>query len=277
MVNQHFENIIFNKKNIFLRSWSTNNDPIYNIIIIHGLGEHSGRYKEFASFFIKKNIGVFSFDLIGHGKSDGLKGHISNIKDFTDSIEEVLIQVRKRFINTPIIIFGHSLGGCLALNYLIERKSKEISLAIISSAWIETEIQIPKYLLIIQRVIHTLFPKVRLSNRLDTKDLSKDIKIIDKYKNDPLVHDRISLNLLSEINKTIEKIKNKDYNIEIPVLIIHGKKDKIISYKGSELINKKIKDSKLKLYDNVYHEPHNDNEKKEILEYYYDFIKNHKK
>ena len=277
MVNQHFENIISNKKNIFLRSWPSNNDPIYNIIIIHGLGEHSGRYKEFASFFIKKNIGVFSFDLIGHGKSDGLKGHISNIKDFTDSIEEVLIQVRKRFINTPIIIFGHSLGGCLALNYLIERKSKEISLAIISSAWIETEIQIPKYLLIIQRVIHTLFPKVRLSNRLDTKDLSKDIKIIDKYKNDPLVHDRISLNLLSEINKTIEKIKNKDYNIEIPVLIIHGKKDKIISYKGSELINKKIKDSKLKLYDNVYHEPHNDNEKKEILEYYYDFIQNHKK
>jgi len=277
MVNQHFENIISNKKNIFLRSWPSNNDPIYNIIIIHGLGEHSGRYKEFASFFIKKNIGVFSFDLIGHGKSDGLKGHISNIKDFTDSIEEVLIQVRKRFINTPIIIFGHSLGGCLALNYLIERKSKEISLAIISSAWIETEIQIPKYLLIIQRVIHTLFPKVRLSNRLDTKDLSKDIKIIDKYKNDPLVHDRISLNLLSEINKTIEKIKNKDYNIEIPVLIIHGKKDKIISYKGSELISKKIKDSKLKLYDNVYHEPHNDNEKKEILEYYYDFIKNHKK
>ena len=57
MVNQHFENIIFNKKNIFLRSWSTNNDPIYNIIIIHGLGEHSGRYKEFASFFIKKNDG----------------------------------------------------------------------------------------------------------------------------------------------------------------------------------------------------------------------------
>ena len=277
MVNQHFENIISNKKNIFLRSWPSNNDPIYNIIIIHGLGEHSGRYKEFASFFIKKNIGVFSFDLIGHGKSDGLKGHISNIKDFTDSIEEVLIQVRKRFINTPIIIFGHSLGGCLALNYLIERKSKEISLAIISSAWIETEIQIPKYLLIIQKVIHILFPKVRLSNRLDTKNLSKDIKIIDKYKNDPLVHDRISLNLLSEINKTIEKIKNKDYNIEIPVLIIHGKKDKIISYKGSELINKKIKDSKLKLYDNVYHEPHNDNEKKEILEYYYDFIKNHKK
>ena len=277
MVNQHFENIISNKKNIFLRSWPSNNDPIYNIIIIHGLGEHSGRYKEFASFFIKKNIGVFSFDLIGHGKSDGLKGHISNIKDFTDSIEEVLIEVRRKFINTPIIIFGHSLGGCLALNYLIERKSKEITLAIISSAWIETKIKIPKYLLFIQKIMHTLFPRVRLNNRLDVKDLSKDIKIVDKYKNDPLVHDKISLNLLSEINKTIKKIKNKNYNIEIPVLIIHGKKDKIISYKGSELISKKIKDSKLKLYDNVYHEPHNDNEKKEILEYYYDFIQNHKK
>jgi alpha-beta hydrolase superfamily lysophospholipase len=277
MVNQHIENIISNKKNIFLRSWPSNNDPTYNIIIIHGLGEHSGRYKEFASFFMKKNIGVFSFDLIGHGKSDGLKGHISNIKDFTNSIEDVLIEVRRRYINTPIILFGHSLGGCLALNYLIERKSKEISLAIISSAWIETEIQIPKYLVIIQRVMHTLFPKVRISNRLDAKDLSKDIKIVDKYKNDPLVHDKISLNLLSEINKTIKKIKNKNYNIEIPVLIIHGKKDKIISYKGSKLIHKKIKNSKLKLYDNVYHEPHNDNERKEILEYFYDFITNHKK
>ena len=121
--------------------------------------------------------------------------------------------------------------------------------------------------------MHILFPKIRLSNRLDTKDLSKDIKIVDKYKNDSLVHDRISLNLLSEINKTIEKIKNKDYNIEIPVLIIHGKKDKIISYKGSKLIHKKIKNSKLKLYDNVYHEPHNDLEKKEVLNFYFDFIK----
>ena len=62
MANQHFENIISNKKNIFIRSWPSNNDPTYNIIIIHGLGEHSGRYKVFASFFIKKKIVEFKFN-----------------------------------------------------------------------------------------------------------------------------------------------------------------------------------------------------------------------
>jgi len=259
--------------NIFLRSWSTYKNPSHNIVIIHGLGEHSGRYDEFANFFLKKNIGVFAFDLVGHGKSEGIKGHVSKIQNFIDDIEEVLIAVRKKYMDVPIILFGHSLGGCLALNYLIERKSKEINSAIISSAWIITEVKLSKYLLKFQQLLSNIFPTIRLSNRIDPKNLSKDNKIVKNYMNDPYVHDRISLNLLKEVNKGIKKIEKESHKLNLPILLVHGKKDRIISYKGSELLNKQITHSKLKLFENIFHEPHNDLEKKEVLNFYFDFIK----
>ena len=257
---------------IFLRSWSTDRPPSHNILIIHGLGEHSGRYDEFANFFLKKNIGVFAFDLVGHGKSEGVKGHVSKIENFIDDIEEVLTKVRKKYINIPIILFGHSLGGCLALNYLIERKSKEINSAIISSAWIITKVKLPKYLLKFQHLLSLIFPKIRLNNRLNPNDLSKDKEIVKNYINDPYVHDRISLNLFKEVNKGIKKIKKESHKLNLPILITHGKKDRIISHKGSELLNKEITHSKLKLFENIFHEPHNDLEKKEVLNLYFDFI-----
>ena len=257
---------------IFLRSWSTEKTPSHNILIIHGLGEHSGRYDEFANYFLKKNIGVFAFDLVGHGKSEGTKGHVSKIQNFIDDIEEVLIIVRKKYIDIPIILFGHSLGGCLVLNYLIERKSKEINSAIVSSSWIITKVKLPKYLLKFQHLISVIFPRVRLSNRLNPNDLSKDREVVKNYINDPYVHDRISLNLFKEVNKGIKKIKKESHKLNLPILIIHGKKDKIISYKGSKLLNKKIIHSKLRLFENIFHEPHNDLEKEEVLNLYFDFI-----
>ena len=257
---------------LFLKSWPTDKTPSHNILIIHGLGEHSGRYDEFANFFLKKNIGVFAFDLVGHGKSEGVKGHVSKIQNFIDDIEEVLIIIRKKYIDIPIVLFGHSLGGCLALNYLIERKSKEINSAIVSSSWIITEVKLPKYLLRFQHILGVIFPRLRLSNRLNPNDLSKDTEIVKNYINDPYVHDRISLNLFKEVNKGIKKIKKEVYKLNLPILLTHGKKDKIISYKGSELLNKKIPHSKLKIFENIFHEPHNDLEKKEVLNLYFDFI-----
>ena len=89
-----------------------------------------GRYKEFAKFFIKNGIGVYALDLQGHGKSEGKRGHIKSFEEYLDSVESSLIFIRKKFLDTPIILFGHSLGGLIGLNFLIERESKEIESAI---------------------------------------------------------------------------------------------------------------------------------------------------
>ena len=260
--------------NLKYYSWLPNKKINVAIGIIHGLGEHSNRYDDFAEYFCKKGFGVYSIDLRGHGKSEGKRGHINNFKKLIDDSEEMFINIRKENLNVPMVMFGHSLGGCIALNYLCENQSKEIDLAIISSPWLKTVLEPPKFIIYIQKILVGLFPSFTLNNRLDPYHLSKNTNKVKKYIKDPLVHNRISLKMFSEVNKAIDKIENESEKINIPVLLLHGKKDNIISFKGTKKISKKINNSKLILYEGLYHEPHNDLEKNEILDNYTSFIKN---
>ena len=260
--------------NLMYYSWLPNKKIKVAIGIIHGLGEHSSRYDDFAEYFCKKGYGVYSIDLRGHGKSEGKRGHVNNFKKLIDDSEEMFINIRKENLNVPMVMFGHSLGGCIALNYLCEYQNKEIDLAIISSPWLKTVLEPPKFIIYIQKILVGLFPSFTLNNRLDPYHLSKNTNKVKKYIKDPLVHNRISLKMFSEVNKAIDKIENESEKINIPVLLLHGKKDNIISFKGTKKISKKINNSKLILYEGLYHEPHNDLEKNEILDNYTSFIKN---
>lgn len=260
--------------NLMYYSWLPNKKIKVAIGIIHGLGEHSSRYDDFAEYFCKKGYGVYSIDLRGHGKSEGKRGHVNNFKKLIDDSEEMFINIRKENLNVPMVMFGHSLGGCIALNYLCENQSKEIDLAIISSPWLKTVLEPPKFIIYIQKILVVLFPSFTLNNRLDPYHLSKNTNKVKKYIKDPLVHNRISLKMFSEVNMAIDKIENESEKINIPVLLLHGKKDNIISFKGTKKISKKINNSKLILYEGLYHEPHNDLEKNEILDNYTSFIKN---
>ena len=260
--------------NLMYYSWLPNKKIKVAIGIIHGLGEHSSRYDDFAEYFCKKGYGVYSIDLRGHGKSEGKRGHVNNFKKLIDDSEEMFINIRKENLNVPMVMFGHSLGGCIALNYLCENQSKEIDLAIISSPWLKTVLEPPKFIIYIQKILVVLFPSFTLNNRLDPYHLSKNTNKVKKYIKDPLVHNRISLKMFSEVNMAIDKIENESEKINIPVLLLHGKKDNIISFKGTKKISKKINNSKLILYEGLYHEPHNDLEKNQILDNYTSFIKN---
>ena len=264
--------ILKNKNKIFIRSWLPEQKAKKCILIVHGLGEHSGRYEVFGLRLTKKKSGIYSFDLPGHGNSDGRKGHIQKFYEFIDATEQVLIHIRRNNLECQIVLFGHSLGGLIALNFLIDRESREIESAIISSPWIKLAIEVPKYLLNIQRVFKNLFPSLSLNNRINPLDLSKDQKIINEYINDKNVHDRISIKLYSEVVDSIQLVKEKSEKIKIRTLIYHGKNDRLISYHGSEEINKKINNSELNILNNVYHEPHNDIEKDLVFDKIYKFL-----
>ena len=263
---------IDSKYKIFLREWLPNQKAEKNVFIIHGLGEHSGRYEDFAKNLTRKNIGVFCIDLIGHGKSNGKRGHIKSFEDYINAVENGIIHIRKKFLDTPIILFGHSLGGLICLKFLLDRESKEIEKAIVSSPWIETALKIPKHLLFIHKIFQKITPGLQLSNNLITSHLSKNQKIVTDYESDILVHDKITLNLFSEILTTIEDVLKRSSRIKVQTFIYHGKNDKIISYKGTEKIANSIPNNKFILFDNIYHEPHNDIEKDVIYKEINDFI-----
>ena len=114
---------------------------------------------------------------------------------------------------------------------------------------------------------------MQLHNNLITSHLSKDKDIVKKYEEDKLVHDRISLNLFSEVLKTIDSVLEKSSRIKNDILIYHGKDDMIISYEGSKKISNKITNCKWILFENTYHEPHNDLEKSNVFKEIINFIK----
>ena len=272
---KYVENIIKKSRahDLLIRSWIPSKSQNKNILIVHGLGEHSGRYEDLANFLVKKKFGVFAVDLIGHGRSSGRRGHIKSFEEYLDTVELSLIYIRKKFLDIPIILFGHSLGGLISLKFLIDRESKEIDRSIISSPWIETKVKIPGFLLIIHKIFKNIFPSMQLHNNLITSHLSKDKDIVKKYEQDKLVHDRISLNLFSEILKTINEVLEKSSRIKNDILIYHGKDDMIISYEGSKKISNKIMNCKWILFENTYHEPHNDLEKSYVFKEIINFIK----
>mgnify|MGYP001444535272 CR=1 FL=1 len=138
----------------------------------------------------------------------------------------------------------------------------------------KTVIEPPKFILYLQKILVGFLPSLTLNNRLNPYDLSKNIEIVKKYIEDPLVHNKISLKMFSEVNNAINQIEKDCKKINIPILLIHGKKDKIISFEGTENISKKINDSKLILYESIYHEPHNDLEKNKVMDDFSNFIKN---
>tara|TARA_B100001057_G_scaffold148128_1_gene148055 strand:+ start:4987 stop:5805 length:819 start_codon:yes stop_codon:yes gene_type:complete len=249
---------------IFVRSWTPNKSN-QALLMVHGLGEHSGRYEVFSKYLKNEKLSLYAFDLPGHGKTYGRKGHIKKFDEYLDSLEDVLIHIRKENLDIPIKLFGHSLGGLISLSFLINRESKEIDSAIISSPWIKLGLEVPKYLIEIQKVLVNIIPGFRLNNRINTNDLTKDNKINTKYINDQLVHDRISFKLYSEINNQINLVVERCDRIKLKVLLYHGTEDKIISCESIKILSSKIKNSNMVFFKEVYHEPHNDLEKKEVF------------
>ena len=126
-------------------------------------------------------------------------------------------------------------------------------------------LEVPKYLIGIQKVLVNIIPSFRLSNRININDLTKDNDINYKYSKDQLVHDRISFRLYSEINKQVELVKERANRIKIKTLLYHGSDDKIISSESVDILSLLINNNQKIIFDKAYHEPHNDLEKKEVF------------
>ena len=230
---------IFSSKSteLFSVCWCPKETPVAILFIVHGLGEHHGRYEEMAETFVENGIAVFAFDHRGHGLSEGKKGHADSIDQFIEDVEHVLMKCRSIFLEIPIILFGHSMGGQIVATYLDKIKSKEISGAIISSPWLRLVKPPSKQQLIISRLMVRIFPSITLSNGLYSRDISSVKEEVELYEKDPLVHDRISVALFKSLFAKGLYLSENAQSTKIPVLVCHGTDDKITSPDASEAYN----------------------------------------
>lgn len=234
-------------------------------ILVHGMGEHSGRYTHIAEKLNDNNISAIAFDHFGHGKTGGKRGHNPNFEAVLESLDKVIEKATEVFPNKPLFLYGHSMGGNVAANYLLRRKHN-FKTAIIASPFLKLAFDPPAIKMFAGKLLQNIMPSITMGNELDYEVLSRDKAEVKKYVEDELVHSKISPNYSIKFLETGNwAIKNAD-KLEIPTLFIHGTKDSITDHKASKKFVENSKNASIKLFDGGYHELHNDICKEEVLE-----------
>jgi alpha-beta hydrolase superfamily lysophospholipase len=237
------------------------------VVIIHGFGEHSGRYGPLTNHLINHSYTVTAYDHRGHGLSDGLPGHIENFSEYEDDLHKIISYARSRSKSRNLHLIGHSMGGLVTLRY-IAKKGSDISGAILSAPLIAVAVPVPWYKLIIARLSARLTPHLRLDNGIKTSDLSRDPEIGKAYATDPLVSRKVSARWFAEATRAMEEVKAWATEISIPVLVMHGTADKLANVEATKQLFEKIgsKDKELIILPGFYHELFNEPEKHELYE-----------
>lgn len=263
-------------KNLFVQEWIPEKDPKVIILYLHGLGSHSGRLDHWAERFVEKQAGFIAYDQRGHGKSDLKRGHPTNIKVLINDVKAIINKIRNDFKEVPIVLYGHSMGGSIAINHVIST-TYTVDALIATSPWLKLATPPSPALLKILKPLAKVVPWINMSNGLDAKDISRDEQEVLKYANDPLVHNKISIGLVyTTIEAGLNALRNV-YKINCPFLLMHGTGDKITSAKASEeYVMNTSERTRLKLWGGAYHELHHEPEREEIFNYIIDWLKENK-
>ncbi len=253
-------------KSLFLQAWMAEKAHA-SLLVIHGLGEHSGRYSEFAQRLNTLGISVFSFDGRGHGKSaeNEPDAYFESYSDYLKDIHALLGKVKTYSPGIPTFLYGHSMGGGLAAAYVIKYKP-ELSGVILSSPAIMEDPNTSKILLALSGFVSNNFPKLKVL-KLDPSKISRSSEEVERYLNDPLIYTKAyPARTARELIEMMKFIQKQAAEIKLPVLLLHGSDDTLTNPEGSKLIYNlaESKDKTLKILPGGYHELINDLDKEKV-------------
>ncbi len=256
------------------RAWTVAS-PKACVIIIHGYGEHCGRYGHVAQRFNEENFSVYSYDQRGHGESPGKRGTVGDFGPLRDDLDDFLKEVRRLVGSVPIFLFGHSMGGLVLALFTI-KYSPDVRGLLFSSAGVKAA-NVSFVLRFIATVLARIAPDQPVLE-LDITGLSRVPEVVDRYNADPLVyHGKIGALTGRALMKAIDFVGLHFEEITLPLIALHGTEDRLVSHSASELLYEKAgsKDKSLKLYEGAYHEVFNDLGSDEFMDDSVDWIKSH--
>lgn len=249
---------------LYAREWQPESELRGVICLVHGLGEHSGRYANLALALNRAGYVVLTYDQRGHGKSSGQRGHTPSYETLLDDINCFSRKSLQLFPSLPMFLYGHSLGGNLVLNYVLRRQPKFAGV-IVTSPWLRLTVEPSLLLRQLASFLNKLWPTFSMSSGLELNALSRDPIVVDTYNVDPYVHDRISVRLFVTVNQAGHWAIDNATQFNMPLLLMHGGGDRITSVEATMLFASNVKkDHTLKIYPGLYHELHHEPEKEEI-------------
>ncbi len=247
---------------IYHQAWLPEGKPRAALLIVHGLGEHSGRYTNVVNHFVPSGFALYGIDHIGHGKSDGEREMLARFEDFTEPLAVYQKMIAEAHPGLPLFIYGHSMGGLITAFYLLDHQ-KEFTGAILSAPAVRVPQNISAFTVTLGKIFSTIAPKMGLI-QLDAAGISRDEAVVKAYNNDPLVfHGKTTARLSAEMLRAMMRVTAEVEKITLPLFILQGSADYLVDPDGAKMVYEKAAsvDKTLKLYDGLFHEVHNEPER----------------
>lgn len=252
--------------NIYYQAWLPEGKVKAALLVVHGLGEHSGRYMNVVNHFVPLGYAVYGFDHIGHGKSEGTREYVERFEDYTDTLTIYYSMVKGWQPGRPIFLLGHSMGGLIVPYYLLDHQA-DFKGAVISAPSIKVSDSISPAIIAIGKVLALLAPKMGLMP-LYANAVSRDPEVVKAYLNDPLVfHGKTTARLAAELLQAILRVTAECDKITLPFITLQGSEDKIIDSDCAQILYDKAgsKDKTIRIYEGLYHEVFNEPERARVL------------
>ena len=270
----HFDGM--NNISLYSQYWLPEVPPRVVLALVHGLGEHCGRYMNIVDQMVSNQYGVYGYDLRGHGKSPGQRGHIDSWVEYRTDLLNFIKMIKVQQTDCPLFLRGHSMGAWIALDFLLLEDEK-LAGAIISGAPIDPVGVAKPFLVALARILSRIYPRFAIDLGLDIDAISRIPSVVRAYKEDPLVQSKVSARWGTESLSTLESVKMRGENINIPILMIHGEADRINSAEGAKKFFDQIRshDKEFIGYPGGYHELHSDLDTEKMLSDLLDWINRH--
>ena len=247
--------------------------PSAVMLIVHGFGEHSGRYLGMMEHFAEAGVAVMALDLEGHGQSEGPPGVVHSYDILLADVDLLMNQANARFPGVPVILYGHSMGGGLALHYVLKNGAQNLAGVIASAPLIHPADPVPRPLRAIVKLLRKLAPNKTLGNTISGDKISTLTAEQSRYENDPLNHGRLGIGLAVDIIEGGEWVAENAGKWTAPLLLMHAEQDKLTRFDSSRDFAALAQNCTFMPVFECEHEMHNDIHRDQVYAAMLSFIR----
>lgn len=255
----------FNNEQLYYQVWRPEAEPVATLVIAHGLGEHGGRYMNVVEALLPQGYVIYALDHRGHGRSPGQRGHIGQWTELREDLRAFVLLVQQLEAGRPFFLMGHSMGGCVVLEYVLHYPDGLT--AVVASAPAVGTLNIPPVLAFMSRLLSKVLPRLSINSGLDITAISRDTAVVDAYRRDPLVHGKGTPAAAVAFMEAATWAMAHAADFARPLLLLHGDADRLVDVSSSQQFYAKVQhpDKKLAIYPGGYHELHNDWPKEQMV------------
>jgi len=249
----------FEGLNLFYQSWLPPKPSFATVIVVHGVGEHSGRYINIVKQLVPLGIAIYSYDQRGYGLSPGRRGYINGWHEYREDLREFVQHVNNIRGNTPLFLLGHSMGGLVVLDYVLHYPDG-LQGVVASAPALPLKGDIPAWFIRLATLLNRITPTLQLKTPLQIEAVSRDPQVVQAYLNDPLIHYYTTPRSVVSFENTATWVHQHASQLRLPLLMTHGEQDRLVPIHCTQPFFEQVcsTDKQFITYSNGYHETHND-------------------